>query len=82
MTERVFRAYFTNGLDIADLATLRDLAREVGVDPARPWPDVSEAIEHNREAGVIATPVFHFANGTVLTGEQTTQTLYDRLASD
>lgn len=81
MTERLFRAYFTDGLDIADLETLRDLARRVGADPAQPWPDISGALKRNSEAGVTDTPVFRFPNGTVLAGEQTTQTLHDALSA-
>ena len=41
MVERLFAAYFSEGLDVGDPAVLADLAADVGLDGgavARAWP--------------------------------------------
>ena len=37
MVERLFAAYFSEGLDVGDPAVLADLPADVGLEP-RPWP--------------------------------------------
>ncbi len=47
--ERLFRAYFTEGLDIADTDTLTRLGKEIGLDEG----NVKEALTDNRYADLI-----------------------------
>ncbi|QKW38043.1 DsbA family protein [Actinomadura sp. NAK00032] len=62
MAARLYRAYFTDGLDIADAGVLRSLASETGV-PWR-WPrDGERPVERGPRV-----PVFRFPDGTVLVG--------------
>ncbi|MFE0147614.1 DsbA family protein [Nonomuraea sp. NPDC059007] len=74
MTERLFRAYFTDGLDLSDLATLRELAAETGVT----WHDGGEDELRARLAEVTVTgvPVFE-AGSRTLSGAQSVETLYE-----
>lgn len=51
--ERLFRAYFTEGLDIADTDTLTRLGKEVGLDEG----DIQEALTDNRYAELIRNDV-------------------------
>ncbi|MFD0686186.1 DsbA family oxidoreductase [Actinomadura fibrosa] len=70
MAARLYRAYFTDGLDIGDAGVLRGLASAAGV----PWTG-GEADERlgagaarpGRAAGP-RVPVFRFPDGTVLVG--------------
>ncbi|GAA2263383.1 hypothetical protein GCM10010402_18800 [Actinomadura luteofluorescens] len=66
MTARLYRAYFSDGLDIGDVNVLRGLASAIGVrwdgershaQPARP----------TRASGP-RVPVFRFPDGTILVG--------------
>jgi predicted DsbA family dithiol-disulfide isomerase len=71
MTERLFRAHFTDGLNIADPAVLRRLAEEVGVVPS----DTNSAAVHAeiarvRRSGVTGVPVFLFDDRPPLVGDQ------------
>lgn len=65
MAERIFRAYFTNALDLADPATLTALAHDVGV---RPGPGGTEelhaALARTRDLGSETGPVL-LVNGTL-----------------
>ncbi|MFI6387908.1 DsbA family protein [Nonomuraea sp. NPDC050540] len=74
MTERLFRAYFTDGLDLSDLATLKDLAAETGVT----WQDGGEDELRARlaEIEVTGVPVFE-AGSRTLSGAQSVETLYE-----
>jgi predicted DsbA family dithiol-disulfide isomerase len=70
MAARLYRAYFTDGLDIADAGVLRSLAAMVGV----PW-DAEKGGERiradfarsDRTSGP-RVPIFRFPDGTVLVG--------------
>ncbi|MGW3562984.1 DsbA family oxidoreductase [Streptomyces sp. NPDC000941] len=79
MAERLFRAYFTDGLLISDRTTLARLAAETGVGPAA--TDAGDAAEtaalraeldRVRALGVQvdAVPYVAFEDGTVLEGAQ------------
>ncbi|MBB5082432.1 DsbA family protein [Nonomuraea endophytica] len=74
MTERLFRAYFTDGLDLSDLATLRELAAETGVT----WQDggADELRARLAEVQVSGVPVFE-AGSRTLSGAQSVETLYE-----
>ena len=51
--ERLFRTYFTEGLDIADTDTLTRLGKEIGIDEAR----VKEALEDDHYAELIRSDI-------------------------
>jgi predicted DsbA family dithiol-disulfide isomerase len=72
MTQRLFRAYFTDGVNIADTHVLDRLAAEVGVTPVRGDDDaLHRALAEVRASGVRTVPSFRFDDGTVLEGERT-----------
>ncbi|MFE5580127.1 DsbA family oxidoreductase [Kitasatospora sp. NPDC056531] len=75
MTERLFRAYFTDGVSVADPEVLARLGREVGL--AAPMADgegegevrtLLDRVHHRM--GVRSIPQFLFDDGTVLGGAQ------------
>lgn len=72
LAERVFRAYFADGVNIADRAVLSRLAADVGVathdggDAAL----VAELSRVRQELRIDSVPVFRFSGGRVLAGEQ------------
>ncbi|QKG27146.1 DsbA family oxidoreductase [Actinomadura verrucosospora] len=67
MAARLYRAHFTDGLDVADADVLRDLASDIGVH----WNDGersrAEPARSVRAPGP-QVPVFRFPDGTVLVG--------------
>jgi predicted DsbA family dithiol-disulfide isomerase len=74
---RLFRAHFADGLDLGDEEVVDALAAEAGadVDAVRGWradgraeATVAEARAAAVEAGVTATPAFHFDTGLFVTG--------------
>ncbi|EID52402.1 DsbA family protein [Saccharomonospora xinjiangensis] len=78
MTERLFRAYFTDGVNIAEPDVLDRLAAEVGVASSGDGGDggggsdndaLSAALAEVRASGVTTVPLFRFDDGTVLEGE-------------
>ncbi len=75
MTQRLFRAYFTDGVNIADAHVLDRLAAEVGVTPDTGGPGDPDALHRAlaevRASGVRTVPSFRFDDGTVLEGERT-----------
>lgn len=98
MVGRLMRAYWAEGRDIGDRATLADIAGEAGLDPiaiARLLASDADAdtiaarAEHARERGVTGVPSFILADRYVLQGAQPTATwtevideLEERLATD
>ncbi|MDA0563316.1 DsbA family protein [Streptomonospora sp. S1-112] len=78
MAERLFRAYFTDGVNVADPAVLARLAAEVGVDPG-PGGEEELRRELERVRGLDfvaeAVPGFRFDGGRVLNGEQSEEAL-------
>ncbi|MBQ1074037.1 DsbA family protein [Micromonospora sp. C31] len=81
MVERLFRAHHTDELNIADQATLRRLADEVGVA----WrdggdDDVRAELARVRAEGVRAVPVFRLA-GRTPHGALSEQTLYQEMSA-
>lgn len=82
MTERLMQAYQMEGLDVADRATLLDLATQVGLDPDAA-ADVldgdryAEAVRADelraRQLGVNGVPFFVFDGTTGISGAQPTE---------
>lgn len=69
VAERLFRAYFADGLNIADPGTLARLAADTGVTDTGPGADeLRTELARVRALGLPAPPVFHFAGGTTLSG--------------
>ena len=79
MVERVFRAYFTDGLNTGDYGVLADLAAEIGLDrvAAREALDngayddtVDRDIQQARELGINGVPFFVFDSKYAVSGAQ------------
>lgn len=79
LLEAVFRAYFVEGRDVGDVATLLALAGEVGLDVAeaevrlasrRDWPVLEQAGEEIRAAGISGVPFFILDRRLALSGAQ------------
>ncbi|MFF5209322.1 DsbA family protein, partial [Streptosporangium sp. NPDC000396] len=80
MVDRLFRAYFADGLNLADSDTLRKLVAEVGVA----WTDggVEETraeLEQVRMSGIRGVPIFKI-NGRTLSGAQSEETFYGEIS--
>ena len=67
LTERLMKAYFTDGLNIADLDTLVSIAKELGLNPEQArkvlkskeyGKDVLNDIKEGRQIGVQGVPFF------------------------
>ena len=79
MVAALFAAFFQNGRDIGDVATLVELAAAVGMDPAvvarllasdADRAEIAARDGHARERGVNAVPTYLIANQYVLSGAQ------------
>lgn len=69
MAERLFRAYFTDGRNIADPRTLSALAAELGVATPAGGADFLRAeLDRVRALGIDLPPVFRFPHGRTITG--------------
>lgn len=77
--QRLFKAYFTDGLNLADHQTLGDLAAEVGLDrdaalaalASGEFADAVEAdLQQAREIGINGVPFFVFAGKYAVSGAQ------------
>jgi predicted DsbA family dithiol-disulfide isomerase len=77
----LFRAYFVDGQDIGDRATLADIAARIGLDRAMTErllasdadaEDIRARDAHARERGVTGVPTFVIANQHVVVGAQPT----------
>ena len=78
----LFRAYFVEGRDIGDAATLADIAGAIGLDRAMTErllasdadaDDIRARDAHARERGVTGVPTFVIANQHVVVGAQPTE---------
>ncbi|POX46524.1 DsbA family protein [Streptomyces sp. Ru72] len=86
MTERLFRAHFTDGLHIGDPQVLARLAAEVGVRiddeaAAGSAEELKQRLEYVRGHGVRGVPVFVVDGVPPMTGEQPEDALYGALRS-
>jgi predicted DsbA family dithiol-disulfide isomerase len=79
MVERLFRAYFLEGHDLGDRATLDDLAADAGLEPSATQRALDDpAIEERvvaedrgaRRLGINAVPCFIFARQYAISGAQ------------
>ena len=88
LAERIFRAYFTDGLLISDVDVLAALAAEVGLDPLeaadaiarrRFKPEVQTDIAAARQAGVSSVPHIVIDSDILIGGGQTPEMIADSL---
>ncbi|MFI7441823.1 DsbA family oxidoreductase [Nonomuraea indica] len=80
MAERLFRAHFTDGLNVGDPTVLHRLADEIGVAwNGEDATSVSSGLRLVRELGVTGVPVFIFNGGEVLSGAQSEEVFLDSL---
>ena len=86
--ERLFRAYFVDGVNIGDIDTLAGLAGEAGFDAAaaRTWlvSDAGRAAiqaeeQHARALGVTGVPFFVFNQRLAVSGAQPPEVLLDAI---
>ncbi|WP_369369798.1 DsbA family oxidoreductase [Promicromonospora sp. Populi] len=79
MVKRLFQAYFTEGLNVADREVLGDLAAEVGLDRDAALAalaggefadDVEADLRQAREYGITGVPFFVFAGKYAVSGAQ------------
>jgi predicted DsbA family dithiol-disulfide isomerase len=79
MVQQLFRAYFTDGRNVADHQVLADLAAEIGLDrdaalaalASGEFADaVEEDIQQAREYGIQGVPFFVFAGRYAISGAQ------------
>jgi predicted DsbA family dithiol-disulfide isomerase len=84
LIERLFRAYFVDGIDIGDIDALADLAGDAGFDAtaARAWlaSDAGRAAieaeeRHSRALGVTGVPFFVFNQRLAVSGAQPPEVL-------
>ncbi|MEV0229374.1 DsbA family oxidoreductase [Nonomuraea sp. NPDC050786] len=75
MTERLFRAYFSEGLNVADADVLAKLAAEVGVeDRGEGAEQVREQLGRARALGISGVPLFLFEGKYAVSGAQPEET--------
>jgi predicted DsbA family dithiol-disulfide isomerase len=75
MAERLFRAHFTDGLDVGDPEVLAGLAAEVGVrDTGEGAEQVAEQIARARTLGITGVPLFLFEGQFAVSGAQPVET--------
>jgi predicted DsbA family dithiol-disulfide isomerase len=75
MAERLFRAHFTEGLDLGDPEVLAGLATEVGVrDTGEGAEQVAEQIARARSLGITGVPLFLFEGQFAVSGAQPVET--------
>lgn len=83
MVERLFRAEFTDGLNLADHTVLADLAAELGLDRAEALEtlttkayekDIRADLAQARQLGISGVPFFVFDNKRAVSGAQPVET--------
>ncbi|WP_127503559.1 DsbA family oxidoreductase [Actinoplanes solisilvae] len=83
MVERLFKAEFTDGLNLADHAVLADLAAELGLDHAEALDalktkayekDIRADLAQARQLGITGVPFFVFDNKRAVSGAQGVET--------
>ncbi|ASW53754.1 DsbA family oxidoreductase [Plantactinospora sp. KBS50] len=86
ITERLFRAYFSEGRNIGDQGTLAELAADVGVTPVAaggngPEPDeVAAALTAVRDRGITSVPLVRVKDGPELSGARSEEDYLKALA--
>ncbi|MGI5272834.1 DsbA family oxidoreductase [Nonomuraea sp. CA-218870] len=76
MAERLFRAHFTDGLNVGDPAVLAKLAAEAGVrDTGEGAAEVGEQIARARRLGITGVPLFLFEEQFAVSGAQPYETM-------
>ena len=84
LSERLFRAYFCEGQDVGQIETLLEQADQVGLsaEEARQYlesdsgmAEVQEQLERGPELGVSGVPGYYLAEGFLLPGAQTSETM-------
>jgi predicted DsbA family dithiol-disulfide isomerase len=75
MAERLFRAHFTEGSNVADPAVLAKLAADAGVeDTGEGAAEVREQIDQARRLGITGVPLFLFEGQYAVSGAQPEET--------
>ncbi|MET9294203.1 DsbA family protein [Streptomyces sp. NPDC003077] len=87
MAERLFRAYYADGLHLADPATLTRLATEADVDTdgltdERGADRLRADLRHVRELGITTPPAFRFGDGDLIEGERSQEELLAALRAE
>jgi predicted DsbA family dithiol-disulfide isomerase len=86
--EKLFSAYFTEGKNVDDRATLIELGREIGLDSAAVTAalesdayvaEVNADIEEARQLGINGVPFFVFDRAYAVSGAQDTDVFKDAL---
>lgn len=86
--EKLFKAYFTEGKDVANLETLAAIGKEIGIDPAeineaftndQYAENVHQDIEEARAIGVTGVPFFVFDRKYAVSGAQPSHTFLQAL---
>jgi predicted DsbA family dithiol-disulfide isomerase len=88
LVERLFRAYFTQGIDLGDRDALARIAGEAGCDAFAAKAllmsedgraEVDAADRHARSLGVTGVPMFIFNQRVAVSGAQPAETLLDAI---
>ena len=88
LVERLFRAYFTEGIDIGDVAELARLAGDAGfdTDAAHEWlisdagrSAIAAEEQHARALGISGVPFFIFNQRLAVSGAQPAEVLLDAM---
>jgi predicted DsbA family dithiol-disulfide isomerase len=83
MAERLFRAHFTDGLDIGSRETLTTLAAEAGLQVSLDGEDGAEEtraqLDRARDLGISGVPLFLFEGKYTVSGAQPEDTLLGAL---
>lgn len=75
MADRLFRAHFTDGLNVGDPEVLAKLAAEVGVaDSGEGAAAVGEQLDRARRLGISSVPLFLFEGQFAVSGAQPEET--------